>query len=103
MILEVNFIGYDEESKGYQIYWPKLWKISVEHDIYINKQQVFKLESIQIEGENLDLSNAQDGSTPQSTAAATPEPKKNESNQDTVSAPVPVPLPPENPPVIPEP
>jgi hypothetical protein len=55
--VEANFIGYDEESKGYRIYWPKAWKVSIERDIYMDKQRVFEPETVQIEGENADLPN----------------------------------------------
>jgi hypothetical protein len=105
--IEVNFFGYDGESKGYRVYWPKAQKVSIERDVYFDKQHVFEPESVQIEGENSDLLNAQDGSASQSTTTTTttPEQKKDESNQSTTSTPIPVPipLPPEKPPVVLEP
>lgn len=33
-----RFVGYDSESKGYQIYWPEKKSISVEHNIVFNQE-----------------------------------------------------------------
>jgi hypothetical protein len=105
--VEVHFVGYDEESKGHRVYWPNARKISIERDVYFDKQRIFEPESVQIEGENSDLPNAQDGSASQSTTTTTttPEQKKDESNQSITPTPtpVPIPLPPENPPIALEP
>jgi hypothetical protein len=97
--VEGHFVGYDEESKAYQIYWPTQRKISVERDVYIDKRHVFEPESVQIEGESSDISNAQENSTSQPTAiaTATPEPKKDESDEILEPAPIPAFTPPENP------
>ena len=32
-----RFVGYDSESKGYRIYWPKKWSITVEWNIVFNQ------------------------------------------------------------------
>ena len=106
--IEVNFVGYDEESKGYRVYWPKARKVFIECDVYFDKYRVFEPETVQIEGENSNLPNAQDGSSSQQNPiacidTAIPESKKDESNQDMIPALIPVPLPPENPPIVSEP
>src|SRR5258705_430224 len=69
--VEGHFMGYDEESKAYRVYWPTQRKISVERDVYIDKQHVFEPESVQIEGERSDISNTQENSTSQPTTIAT--------------------------------
>ena len=58
-----HFVGYDEESKGYRLYFPKRRHIAVEHDVYFDKEAVievgdvvFKEETTQ-EPVNLDFSN----------------------------------------------
>jgi hypothetical protein len=35
--VEGHFMGYNEESKAYRIYWPTQRKISIERDVYIDK------------------------------------------------------------------
>ena len=49
-----RFIGYDLESKGYRIYWPKKKTILVEHDVVFNKNDVTSDDnSITIPGDAL--------------------------------------------------
>lgn len=50
---EVRFVGFDEESKGYRVYWKGKNRISVERDIYFDKNEAL-LPDVQIEGENDD-------------------------------------------------
>ena len=35
-----RFVGYDSESKGYQIYWPKQKSISVEQNVVLNTNNI---------------------------------------------------------------
>ena len=35
-----QFVGYDSESKGYQIYWPQKHSIIVKHNVIFNKSNV---------------------------------------------------------------
>ena len=60
--IEGHFVGYDEESKGYRIYWPKQRKVSVERDVYVDKRKIFEpeSESVQIEGETPTTPSAQE-------------------------------------------
>src|SRR6266511_580296 len=51
--LEAIFVGIDDESKGYRIYWPTHRKISIERDVYADKTEALAPETIQIEGEIL--------------------------------------------------
>ena len=37
-----HFIGYDTESKGYRIYWPRKQQISVERNVVFNKNDTAK-------------------------------------------------------------
>lgn len=46
-----NFVGFDEESKGYRIYWPEKKKVSIERDVYFNKDEVLRSSEVQIEGD----------------------------------------------------
>ncbi|KDQ27171.1 hypothetical protein PLEOSDRAFT_1106055 [Pleurotus ostreatus PC15] len=36
---EGRFIGFDWESKGVRIFWPKKQSVSIERDVYINKDE----------------------------------------------------------------
>ena len=53
------FVGYDSESKGYQIYWPGKCLVTVEHNIVFNENDVFSTMDyatipgdVLVEGEN---------------------------------------------------
>ena len=48
--LKGHFIGYDSESKGYQIYWPEKCSISIEHNVVFHPEDSFK-ESVEIMNE----------------------------------------------------
>ena len=57
---EHQFVGFDEESKGYRVYWPQRRQITIECDIYFNKDKVLKPPvntEVQIEGEMEKLTN----------------------------------------------
>ena len=34
------FVGYDHESKGYRIYWPTKWSVTVEHNVVFNENDI---------------------------------------------------------------
>jgi hypothetical protein len=55
--VEGRFLGIDEESKGYRIYWPQKRSVSVERDVYFNKDEALLPETTQIEEERTTLSN----------------------------------------------
>jgi hypothetical protein len=44
-------VGYNTESKGYRIYWPSKNIVSVERDVYFNKDEILAPGIVQIEGE----------------------------------------------------
>ena len=44
-----RFVGYDSESKGYRIYWPKKKSISVEWDV------VFNVNNVTVEDETVPI------------------------------------------------
>ena len=48
--VEGHFVGYDKESKGYQIYYPKRHTIIVKRDIFFDKDAAVDLNVI-FEGE----------------------------------------------------
>src|SRR6202040_839207 len=35
-----HFVGYDSESKGYRIYWPTKWSVSVERNVVFNDADI---------------------------------------------------------------
>jgi hypothetical protein len=43
-----RFVGYDLESKGYQIYWPKKRSITVERNMVFNLEVVNSSDEIMI-------------------------------------------------------
>ena len=43
-----QFVGYDIESKGYQIYWPTKRSITVERNVVINENDVHTTENLTI-------------------------------------------------------
>ena len=49
--VEGRFIGYDEESKGYRIYYPKRCTVIVDHDVYFDKDAAVELDEVVFEGE----------------------------------------------------
>jgi hypothetical protein len=48
---EGNFVGYDEEAKGHRIYWPKKRTVTVERDVYIDKNAIANPADVVFEGE----------------------------------------------------
>jgi hypothetical protein len=63
---EARFVGYDDESKGFRIYWPKKRKVSVERDMYFDKNRALEPDEASIEGEE-DVFTQPDTSQPRST------------------------------------
>ena len=60
--IEGHFVGYNEESKGYRIYFPQRRSIIVEHDVYFDKDAVVDVGEVVFKGEmettdNTDFSN----------------------------------------------
>jgi hypothetical protein len=49
--LEAIFVGYDDESKGYRVYWPFRRHFSIKRDVYFNKNEALLPDTAQIEGE----------------------------------------------------
>jgi hypothetical protein len=47
---ESRFVGFDEESKRFQIYWPKKKKVSIERDVYFDKNWALQPDKVSIEG-----------------------------------------------------
>ena len=35
-----QFVGYDSESKGFHIYWPNKWSITVKHNVIFNQEDI---------------------------------------------------------------
>ena len=48
-----HFVGYDSESKGYQIYWPQKRSITIEHNVIFNKSDVTANDNIHITAGNV--------------------------------------------------
>ena len=47
-----RFVGYDSESKGYQIYWPQKRSITVKHNVVFNESNVTANDNILITAGN---------------------------------------------------
>ena len=48
---EGKFVGYDDKSKGYRVYWPGKNRVSVERNIYFDQGTLLKLKKVAFEGE----------------------------------------------------
>ena len=72
-----HFVGYDNESKGYQIYWPEKHVVSVEHNVIFNPGDLFKepVEIMNKEEQNKVLQNP--------TEKTSEIPVENPSNQNS--------------------
>lgn len=71
--LEARFVGIDDESKGYRIYWPTHRKVSIERDVYADKTKIFEPKTVEIEGENA----AEKSINPPASDSLTPKPIEN--------------------------
>jgi hypothetical protein len=81
---ECCFVGIDNESKGYRIYWPGKNHVSIEGDVYFNKSLALEPEEATVEGENERFTNK---SHPQSsnTSRNDPEPSQPVENVPNMS------------------
>ena len=71
---ECCFVGINEESKGYRIYWLGKNRVSVERDVYFNENEALQPEEAPVEWENdYLLTNPKHPHTP-NTSRNTPEP-----------------------------
>ena len=55
---EAVFVGYDNESKGYTVYWLSRQHVSIERDVYFNKNEALLPDTAQIEGETAIKANS---------------------------------------------
>ena len=55
--IESQFIGYNEEAKGYHIYWTAKQFILVKHDIYIDRDAMLEPGDVIFEGGELPSPN----------------------------------------------
>ena len=88
-----RFVGFDDELKGFRIYWPEKKKVSVERDVYFNKDEALQPDEVQIEGEwdlpaNSDINQSSDT---QQTPENDQEPSKVKSttSNDTIQPRIP--------------
>ena len=49
----VFVVGYDDELKGYRVYWQPKRHVSIERDVYFNKKEALLPDTAQIEGETV--------------------------------------------------
>jgi len=59
---EAVFVGYDDESKGYRVFWSSKQHVSIERDIYFDKNEAFLPDTTQIKGET-DINDNSNGTT----------------------------------------
>jgi len=91
--MEGCFVGYNEEAKGYQVFWAARRSVSIEWDIYVDKDTVLKPRDVVFEGGNLPTINA---TSPEVSNPTVPD---SQSNEDT---PPPAEMPTVNPSPTPE-
>ncbi|SJL07236.1 uncharacterized protein ARMOST_10579 [Armillaria ostoyae] len=56
--VEACFVGIDTEAKGWRIYWPGKQRVSIEHDVYFNKEDLTP-EPFVVKGEDEDIDSPQ--------------------------------------------
>ncbi len=56
--VEACFVGIDTEAKGWRIYWPGKRRVSIERDVYFNKEDLTP-EPFVVEGEDEDIDSPQ--------------------------------------------
>ncbi len=64
----MHFVGIDTEAKGWRIYWPGKQRVSIEHNVYFNKEDLTP-EPFVVEGEDEDINSPQ---APRSSIASQP-------------------------------
>ena len=81
---EAHFVGYDDELKGFRIYWPKKQQVSIERDVYTDRDWALQPDEVLIEVvedvfTKYDTSQAPDNSdsssTPTEDTPKDPEPE----------------------------
>ena len=55
---ECRFVGFDSESKGFQVYWPGRNRVSIERDVYFNEKDALTNDEALIEGETVKRTNS---------------------------------------------
>ena len=48
---EGKFVGYNDKSKGYRVYWPGKNRVSVKRNIYFDQRTLLKLKEVAFKGE----------------------------------------------------
>jgi hypothetical protein len=76
---ECCFVGIDDESKGYRIYWPGKNRVGIERDVYFNENEALEPAEVPIEGEYDIFTNA-DLPQPSDTSQTIPESSKTVEN-----------------------
>ena len=79
-----RFIGYDEESKGYRIYWEDRRAVTVERDVYFDKRSASVPETTLIEGETYRNTNQPLNSV--TPAENVEQPTNKDTSRQTVNA-----------------
>jgi hypothetical protein len=77
-----RFVGFDEESKCYRIYWTEKRTITVERNVYFDERSVSATETTLIEGENDIPANQQPKNGPK--AVSPPKNIESPNNEHTV-------------------
>ena len=72
---EAHFMGFDEESKGFRIYWPKKKKVSIERDVYFDKNWALQPDEVSIEGVEDVFTNSDTSQTPDTSQNVPDVPK----------------------------
>lgn len=73
---QAHFVGYDDKSKGFQIYWPNKRKVSIEWDMYFDKDQALQPDEASIEGVEDVLTNSDTSQSQKSSDESPDAPNK---------------------------
>jgi hypothetical protein len=81
---KARFVGYDDESKGFHVYWPKKRKVGIERDVYVDRNQALQPDEVFIEvvedvftktDTSQTPNNSDNSSAPNENTPKDPEPK----------------------------
>ena len=85
---EGKFVGYDDKSKGYQVYWPGRNRVSVKKNIYFDQRTLLKLKEVafKVEWEPIDKTiNTVNKSTENPISNLKPTPSNQQLDQDKIT------------------
>jgi len=95
--VEGHFVGYDEKSKGYRVYFPKWRSMIVERDMYFDKDAIVDVGKVVFEGE-MESTNLLNPTGPEKAPTSVPKTDVTDAPETTEMMPISVHI---TPPLIP--